>query len=155
MPLAPKGLNKSNIGGNAGPNFLLLIWGTRYTELFMPNMIHAQYLLAIFPILHLDRTSALTRAQYTCRQLAVVIQICVDCTAINNQVNNIPSLPSGPCIQWGGGGGGGGGGGYNCTRLHPPGYGPELSQIIQTQVRVSNGMEWRLGLSYVIICNIA
>ena len=77
----------------------------------MPNMIHARCLVAIFPILHLDRTSALTctRAQYTCRQLAVVIQICVDCTAINNQVNNIHSLPSGPCIQWGG---------CNCTRLH-------------------------------------
>ena len=107
MPLAPKGLNKSNIGGNAGPNFLLLRWGTRYKELFTPNMKHAQYLVAIFPILRLDRTSALTcihvRAQCTCRQLAVVIQICVDCTAINNQVNNIHSLPSGPCIQWGGG----------------------------------------------------
>ena len=64
----------------------------------MPNMIHAQCLVAIFTILHLDRTSALTcihvRAQYTCRQLAVVIQICVDCSAINNQVNNIHSLPS-------------------------------------------------------------
>ena len=72
-------------------------------------MIHAQCPVAIFSILYLDRTSALTciRAQYTCRQLAVVIQICVDCTAINNQVNNINSLPSGPCIQWGGGGGGG------------------------------------------------
>ena len=122
MPLAPKGLNKSNIGGNAGPNFLLLRWGTRYMELFTPNMIHSQYLVAIFPILHLDRTSALTcihvRGQYTCtcRQLAVVIHICVDSTAINNQVNNIHSLPSGPCIQWGGG--------CNCTRLHPPGYGP-------------------------------
>ena len=53
--------------------------------------------------------------------MADLVNICVhvDCTAINNQVNNIPSLPSGPCIQWGGGGGGGGGG-CNCTRLHPP-----------------------------------
>ena len=51
--LGPKGLNKSNIGGNAGPNFLLLRWGTRYTELFTPNMIHSQYLVAIFPILYI------------------------------------------------------------------------------------------------------
>ena len=48
--------------------------------------------------------------------MADLVNICVhvDCTAINNQVNNIPSLPSGPCIQWGGGGGGGGG-----VQLHP------------------------------------
>ena len=38
---------------------------------------------------------------HACRQLAVVIQICVDCTAINNQVNNFHSLPSGPYMQWG------------------------------------------------------
>ena len=30
-----------------------------------------------------------------------LICVHVDCTAINNQVNNIHSLPSGPCIQWG------------------------------------------------------
>ena len=59
-----------------------------------------QCLVAIFPILHLDRISALIYAR-ACRQLAVVIEICVDCTAINNQVNNIHSMQSGPCIQWG------------------------------------------------------
>ena len=35
---------------------------------------------------------------------------------LHNKVNNIHSLQSGPCIQWGG---------CNCTRLHPPGYGPD------------------------------
>ena len=57
-------------------------------------------------------------------QFAIVIQIYVDCTAINNQANNIHCLPSGPCIQCvcvcvcvcvGGGG------------LHPPGYGPVVN----------------------------
>ena len=58
--------------------------------------------------------------QTTAWQISLIC-VHVHCTAINNQVNNIHSLPSGPCIQWGGGGGGGG---CNCTRLHPPGYGP-------------------------------
>ena len=74
MPLAPKGLNKLKIGGNAGPEFLLFGWG----KLYMHDA-------SIFPILHLDHTNNVTctLAQYTCRQLAVLIQICVDCTAIN------------------------------------------------------------------------
>ena len=55
MPLAPKGLNKSNIGGNAGLHVVL------------DRELHARCLVDIFPILHLDCTSALTctRAQYT------------------------------------------------------------------------------------------
>ena len=71
-------------------------------------MIHARCLAAIFTILYLDRTSAptCTRAQYTCRQLAVLIQICVDCTAINNQVNNFIACQA-DLEPWGGGGGGG------------------------------------------------
>ena len=41
--------------------------------------------------------------QTTARQISLIC-VHVDCTAINNRVNNIHSLPSGPCIQWGGGG---------------------------------------------------
>ena len=50
-----------------------------------------------FPILHSDSISALTTAW----QISLIC-VHVDCTAINNQMNNIHSLPSGPCIQWGG-----------------------------------------------------
>ena len=56
--------------------------------------------------------------QTTAWQISYIF-VHVDCTAINNQVNNIHSLPSGPCIQWG-------------VHLHPPGYGPATLVILHS-----------------------
>ena len=51
-----------------------------------------------------------------------LICVHVHCTAINNQVNNIHSLPKRTLHPVGG---------CNCTRLHPPGYRPDCIRVCQ------------------------
>ena len=93
--------------------------------------------------MNLDRTSALTctHAQYTYRhvQLAVIIQIFEDCTAIN-QVNNFIA-----CLASSGGGGGGGGGSIApvCT---PPAT--DLTELVHVRnwisvYKVTRIADWR------------
>ena len=52
-------------------------------------------------LLHAHMHTCTIYMQTTAWQISLIC-VHVDCTAINNQVNNIHSLPSGPCIQWGG-----------------------------------------------------